>query len=89
MSSVSGMNSITMERRASRFDSLEQNCRAEIWAHCPEEGEEKVRQSIKELDRYVSGKRKFYPAEEIKEALSQIIFQQGYHYNHDSLFIPF
>lgn len=51
------------------FDSLEQNCGAEVWVHCPEDGEEQVRQSIRELDRYVSGKRKFYPAEDVKKGI--------------------
>lgn len=64
------------------FDSLEQNCGAEVWVHCPEDGEEQVRQSIRELDRYASGKRKFYPAEDVKKALNLMAFEQGYYYSH-------
>lgn len=65
------------------FDSLEQHCGAEIWVHCPEDGGvEEVRESIRELDRYVAGKRKFYPVEEVKGALKQMAFQQGYYYSH-------
>ena len=66
------------------FDSLEQNCGVDIWVHSPESEEEEVRQSIRELDRYASGKRKFYPAEDVKRALNLITFEQGYYYSHGS-----
>lgn len=67
----------------SYFDSLQQNELAYICIHMPEDGDEViVRNSITELQKYVEGRRKFYPVEEVNRALELLAFEQGYTFSH-------
>ncbi|MBQ9230617.1 MAG: hypothetical protein IJ190_05465 [Prevotella sp.] len=65
------------------FDSLYHEYGADIWTHNPEVGESiEVWNAVKELHRYVNHQRKFYPAEEIFQAMEVMTFEQGYAYSH-------
>lgn len=65
------------------FDSLYHQCGADIWTHNPEDGESvAVWNAVRGLHRYVNQERKYYPAEEVKDALKSMAFEQGYIYSH-------
>ena len=42
-------------------------------------------EAVKSLDDYASGRRKYYPAEEVRHALDALAFDLGYWYNHGDL----
>ena len=66
------------------FDSICVDCVAAVWTHNSNQRESiEVWNAVKELDRYVNHQRKYYPAEEIKNALQYMAFEQGYLYSHN------
>lgn len=65
------------------FDSLYNECGADIWTHNPEIGESiEVWNAVKELHRYVNHEREHYPTDEVNAALRHMTFEQGYCYSH-------
>ena len=65
------------------FDSLYQQCGADIWTHNPETGESvEVWNAVKELHKFVNGQRKFFPVQDVSKAIGHMAFEQGYCFSH-------
>lgn len=65
------------------FDSICKNCGAEVLIHNANRDDSiEVWNAVKELDRYVNHQRKYYPVEEIRTAIQNMAFEQGYIYSH-------
>jgi len=65
------------------FDSLCTYCGACCFTRFPEYGEDSiVFAAIKELDRYVKHERKYYPENEIRDAVARMVGAEAYAFNH-------
>lgn len=67
----------------SYFDSLYHECGADVWTHNPEIGESiEVWKAVNELHQYVNHQRKYYPVDDVFNAMKVMAFEQGYAYSH-------